>query len=255
MEAPMHHVSLLLSTLVLVGCWSAPPSAAAQDRRGPPSAEPAFPLPRAPFVVPGGEQANTTLAMLVDGFSEATGVHFVTSKEAQQVLQVSRTGLTRTLEVAPDRAWELFETLLIESDFAIAPLMRGEPAVFGLYSLNTQARNSLRDRTVSVAAADVEAYARHPALLVTTVVELPSTDVRTLSNSMRTMFTDANTQQIIPVGTTSSLVITGFGSNVASIVRMLKRIDEATRLELERTPKREPTPPPVEKPPEAGKQG
>jgi general secretion pathway protein D len=46
---------------------------------------------------------------------------------------------------------------------------------------------------------------------------------------MRTMFTDQNTQQIIPVGNSNSLIITGFGSIVASIVRMLKLVDEASK--------------------------
>ena len=53
--------------------------------------------------------------------------------------------------------------------------------------------------------------------------------MRTLSNSMRTMFTDANTQQIIPVGNSNSLIITGFGSNVASIVKMLRFVDDAAK--------------------------
>jgi hypothetical protein len=44
---------------------------------------------------------------------------------------------------------------------------------------------------------------------------------------MRTMFTDANTQQIVPVGNSNSLILTGFGSPVAKWVRMLLEVDEA----------------------------
>ena len=41
------------------------------------------------------------------------------------------------------------------------------------------------------------------------VLNLPNTDVRTLTNSMRAMLTDANTQSIIPVGNSNSLILTG----------------------------------------------
>ena len=256
------HVFLLISTLALVGCWGAPargaaePAQSAQSARSAPAATAAqalFPPLRAPFTVTAGEGPEATIAALVESFSAASGTHFVASKETEQVLAVSRVGLTRPLEVAPDRAWELFETLLVESDFVIAPLMRGEPRVFGLYSLNSQQRNSLRNRALIVGPDEVAAYARHPALLVTTVVELSSTDVRTLSNSMRTMFTDANTQQIIPVGNSNSLIVTGFGPAVADIVAMLRTADESARLALERRPPGERPPPAPEEPPPDGK--
>lgn len=42
------------------------------------------------------------------------------------------------------------------------------------------------------------------------------------------MFTDPNSQQIIPVGNSNSLIITGFGSNVVSIVKMLRFVDDAS---------------------------
>jgi hypothetical protein len=45
---------------------------------------------------------------------------------------------------------------------------------------------------------------------------------------MRTMFTDASTQQIIPVGNTNTLILTGFGGHVASIVRMLQLAEESS---------------------------
>ena len=70
-------------------------------------------------------------------------------------------------------------------------------------------------------------------LLNTTVIHLPHTDVRQLSNSMRTMITDANTQQMLPAGNTNSMVLTGFASNVAALARMLRIVDEAAATEIE----------------------
>jgi hypothetical protein len=45
----------------------------------------------------------------------------------------------------------------------------------------------------------------------------PGADVRTLSNSLRQLFSDQQTQQVIPAGNTDGLILTGFGSEVASI--------------------------------------
>ena len=48
---------------------------------------------------------------------------------------------------------------------------------------------------------------------------------------MRTMLTDANTQSMLPAGNTNSMVLTGFGDSVAALARMLKTIDEASKID------------------------
>src|SRR5258708_26871953 len=80
-----------------------------------------------------------------------------------------------------------------------------------------------------VMPGEVEQYADQAATVIRTVIDLPNTDVRTLSNSLRQMFSDQQTQQIIPVGNSNSLIITGFGSDVAAIVKMLRFVDEASK--------------------------
>ena len=62
------------------------------------------------------------------------------------------------------------------------------------------------------------------------MINLPNTDVRQLTNSMRTMITDQNTQQMLPAGATNSMVLTGFGSDVVALARMLLIVDEASRI-------------------------
>ena len=51
-------------------------------------------------------------------------------------------------------------------------------------------------------------------------------DVRTLSNSLRAMFTDARSQQIVPLGNSNSLPITAPASMMTTVVEMLARVDE-----------------------------
>jgi general secretion pathway protein D len=126
--------------------------------------------------------------------------------------------------------YSFFQIMMIINDFVCSKIGPDHLSVIVISSMTAGGqRGSLRNEAVYVFANDIDRYADQPATLVTTVIDLPNTDVRTLSNSMRTMFTDANTQQIIPVGNSNSLIITGFGSNVASIVKMLRFVDDAAR--------------------------
>jgi general secretion pathway protein D len=102
-------------------------------------------------------------------------------------------------------------------------------AVVLIQNIQGNNRTQARQNAVYVTPDELDKYADQPAVLITTVIDLPNTDVRNLSNSMRPLFPDQNTQQLIPVGTTNSVVIMGFGSQVASTVKMLRFIDEASR--------------------------
>jgi hypothetical protein len=54
--------------------------------------------------------------------------------------------------------------------------------------------------------------------------------VRQISNSMRTMITDANTMQMLPAGNSTSMVLTGFGPYLAGMVEHLRLIDACSVL-------------------------
>jgi len=197
-----------------------------------------FPLPKQPMQVllnPLERDQQPRLSDLVEQFTQATGIAIQTTKETASVLKQCPIGLNRSIDVPPSEVYRIFETLLIANDFIVVHLSDAEPRIWQLQSLSGGGRGGgqLKNEAMVVQESELAAWAAHPATLITTTIDLPSTDVRTLSNSMRTMFTDANTQQIIPVGN-SSLIITGFARNVASIVAMLRRIDECCRQALEK---------------------
>jgi type II secretory pathway component GspD/PulD (secretin) len=222
------HASFSIAALFLAGCFLAPGTA--QTPGGAPQTRAAqlFPAPKEPLMIRvTGEQAS--LLTLLEDFGRVTGENLVADRDTRQALQQSRAGLLHDLEVPPERVWEITEQILVQSDFVLAPLSRTEPRMMSVRSLNTSNRANLRNDALFVPAGELAEFARHPAILVTTIVDLPNTDVRNLSNSIRTMFTDANTQQIVPVGSSNSLIITGFASSVVSIVRMLEIVDQAAR--------------------------
>jgi hypothetical protein len=105
-----------------------------------------------------------------------------------------------------------------------------EPRIWLVQSLaNAGGRGPMvRNDARLVPESELALWKDHPATLLTTTITMPNTDVRTLSNSLRTMFTDANTQQVIPVGS-CSLIITGFSGTVLALSRLLHEVDEVTR--------------------------
>ena len=196
-----------------------------------------FPVPEAPLVVEAQDAPSITMMDFLRSYTDVTGQNVVLSSETEQLLESQKLGLIGAVTVPPAELQSFFETMLIEHDFTLRLVRDREPRVLGIDSLKTQARNTIRAHARFISVDHLEAMRDHPAMLVTTVVSLPHTDVRQLSNSMRTLITDANTQQMLPAGNTNSMIITGFGSSVAQIVDALRLIDAESRANWELTEK------------------
>ncbi len=241
----------LLCALAAPACFLAPTTAVqhaastapAQTAR--PQPDP-FPMPREGLKLPATTAENAfTLAELTNEFSRVTGETLVIDPQVRQTLQSTAVGLNRALDVPPAEVYFVVETLLVQNGFVFTRLNDREPRMLALWSGSE--KRMPRTNSVHVPIDSLEMWARHPAFVITTAIDLPNTDVRTLSNSMRTMFVDGSTQQIVPVGSSNTLVITSYGSEVVSLVRMLREIDSAAARENERRMKaaaEKPTPKP-----------
>ena len=177
-----------------------------------------------------GDADALTLEAFVKICQETTSLNFTYTDETRSDLSKKKLRMFGQKRIPKQDFYSFFQIMMIINDFVCSRIGPDHLSVIVISSL-TQGGNrggNLRSEAVYVLSDQIDRYADQPATLVTTVIDLPNTDVRTLSNSMRTMFTDANTQQIIPVGNSNSLVITGFGSHVASIVKMLRFVDEAS---------------------------
>jgi general secretion pathway protein D len=177
-----------------------------------------------------GAEDALTLEAFVKICQETTGLNFTYTDETRSDLNKKKLRMFGQKRIPKQDFYSFFQIMMIINDFVCSRIGPEHLSVIVISSMSQTGNRggNLRSEAVYVLADDIERYADQPATLVTTVIDLPNTDVRTLSNSMRTMFTDANTQQIIPVGNSNSLVITGFGSHVASIVKMLRFVDEAS---------------------------
>lgn len=239
-------VSLIVSLVPSAGCVSASAARPAQLAPAPSvsqaSSDP-FPTPTSGLklqIAPGEEMS---LDKLLDEFSRVTGQSLLISKDSCSALRSVPTGLNRSVDVPASEVYPFVESVLVHNQYVLQVLSDHEPRLLGVQSI-AQSRNnnrSLSDLARYVPVSDIGLYARHPAVLVTTMVELPSTDVRTISNSLRSLLSDAVTQQIIAVGSTNSLVLGGSGTSVANLVTVLrecdagaKRAEEAHQKEKER---------------------
>jgi hypothetical protein len=231
-------LALLFALSIPAGCFLSP-TTVVQRATNTAHAQSA-PAQRDPFQTPheglkltaATAETALTLAELTTEFSRVTGETLLIDPQARQLLQSTTVGLNRTIDVPPAEVYFVVETLLVQNGFVLTRLNDREPRMLALNT--TSGPGPVRARAVLVPIDSIDVWARHPAFLITTALDLPNTDVRVLSNSVRALFTDANTQQLIPVGNSSTLMITSFGPEVASIVGMLREVDAATAREIAR---------------------
>lgn len=190
-----------------------------------------FPPPREGFTIRGGSD-SMRIAEMLDELTRVTGIAVQMTPQSRSIAEKAAVGLNRSVEVPASEVYRIVETLLRVNDLVVVHLSDAEPRMWSVVAVFAAGGRGehLRTDALVVSEPELERWTDHPATLITTTIELPHTDVRTLSNSMRTMFTDANTQSVIPVGQ-SSLMITGFAREVHGLVRMLRRIDEAASVE------------------------
>jgi type II secretory pathway component GspD/PulD (secretin) len=165
------------------------------------------------------------MAELAHRYGELTGQLMVTTQQTRDLLQNARLPLDRPATVPAAQVQSFFESVMFASDFVLTIVREEAPRLVQLDSLQTASRSNIRAGAQVVSGQDLALLRRHPAMLFTTVVDLPNVDVRQLSNSLRTMITDANTMQMLPAGNASSLVLTAFGPQLADWVEYLRLID------------------------------
>lgn len=178
------------------------------------------------------EDESMTLYQFVQACEQVTGLNFTWGAETEALLKNQQVNLLGAKTIEKERFYSFFQVMMIISDFVCTEIGEDDISVIKIDSLATAARNNLRAGALYVEPERLEEYEDQPATLITTVVSLPNTDVRQVSNSMRSMITDPNTQQMLPAGNSQSMVLVGFGSNVVALANMLKIIDDASQTEV-----------------------
>lgn len=198
--------------------------------------QPLFPAARIELRIPppeNDEWDRMSILDLIREYEEITQQVALLDEDTYGLARQRRVQASTGMVVEPEDAQYVFESLLIASDFVLTAPGSLEKPMFKVASLQSQGRSSLRSGATTIPASRLDEARRHPAVLFTTTIELPHVDVRQLSNTLRTMVVDANTQQILPAGTTQSMVLVGFGDWIASMADRLRAIDDAAAAEEE----------------------
>ncbi|MEM9382055.1 MAG: secretin N-terminal domain-containing protein [Planctomycetota bacterium] len=174
------------------------------------------------------ESQGLSMYDVVLAYGVATGQRISMRAETIEQLRNTASPLDRPTSVPATEVQATFEALLRATDCVLTVDRADGVRVAGVHSRQTRAGNGIRLRARRITSDRIDVLRAHPAVLFSTVVDLPNTDVRQVSNSMRTMVTDANVQQLLPAGNSNSMIVVGFGDFVADTIEHLREVDSAS---------------------------
>lgn len=195
-----------------------------------------FPPATKAMVVSSGQDMKFSYYDLVRQYAEATNQDVTMTEFTEDLLRARSVGISRSL-VPAEQVQHTFETLLVNAGFVLSPPRIPELPIVRVWSSEGAEASLLRGDSTFLEADEVGMAGKHPAVLFTVTIDLSHTDTRQLSNSIRTLTVDPNTQQVLPAGSSGSMVLVGLGERIAGLAKALKSVDEAAgreRLALER---------------------
>jgi len=184
-----------------------------------------FPAPQKGMSIQLSAEKMPRLSDLLGEFSRATGMTIVSDEQTRRMLE-SSCGLNQDVDVPASQVYGFTESVLSYHGFLLYHLRSESPRLLGVTHPRAINDASGTIKPVYVPVEALEAWKDHPAFLVQTMLSLDHVDVRTLSNSMRAVFTDQRTQQLVSLGNSNSLLITAPASMATNVVDMLRRADE-----------------------------
>lgn len=197
-----------------------------------------FPAPSGPLEILLDDQGDGPSFMkLVRRYGELTGQHVVFRADTKQALEEAKVQLDRPLVAEVGEVQRTFEVLLRQGDFSLEIESESAPRILRIRSLQTAERGDIRSTCRLISMEQIDVARRHPALLFSVTIDMPNNDTRQLSNSLRSLITDSNTCQMLPVGNSQSVIVSGFGDWLYEQAKTLRSIEEAAarrRAERER---------------------
>jgi len=238
------HASLTVLLALLSSCFLGPAPAPASQQLSAPSEY--FPTPQKGIALHVSAEKMPRLSDLLGEFSRATGMTIVSDEPTRRMLE-SSCGLNQDVEVPAAQVYGFTESVLSYHGFLLYHLRSESPRLLGVTHPRALNDSSGPIKPVYVPLESLSSWRDHPAFLVQTLLSLDHVDVRTLSNSMRQAFSEARTQQLIPLGNSNSMLITAPASMAINIVEMFVRADaesaKAIEANLPSKPAEQPTPP------------
>ncbi|MEW6072349.1 MAG: secretin N-terminal domain-containing protein [Planctomycetota bacterium] len=169
-----------------------------------------------------------TLEDFVKLCQEATHYNFTYTKDTAEELKKAPVVMLGTKRIAKQDFYAFFQIQMFINEFIcieIGPQRIRLILIQGLSAANKASPGAKpMQRARYIDPDEIEDYEDAPATLITTSLYLPNTEVRQLATTMRAMMPDQNTQGMTAVGD-HAVILTGFGSQVASLVKLLTLVD------------------------------
>lgn len=180
------------------------------------------------WIVSFDENEGCDLISLTKICQQTTGINFTYDAGTQTKLAGLTVKIFGPKRFPKSEFYSFYQIILFINGYVctkVGPDMLSVVVIQDMQSTTQPGRGaSLKGESIYVLADELDKYAGQVATQITTVLHLPHTDVRSLGNSLRSLAPDS--QGVTPVGTTNSVILQGYASNVISLARILKLVDD-----------------------------
>jgi len=185
-----------------------------------------FPAPKSALTIDA--KSEKSLDDLLADVSRSTGVVFsIDENTVRPMLRKAHVSISQPVTIETGSVYPWFESLLTQHGFYLASLTDAAPPLVAVYARNSPQSHVGSPPSLAVPADRIDFCRQHPALLVTTTVDLPHVDVRTLGNSLRGITGNDQAGMIMPAANTNTVVLSGTGQTIANLVDLLNRVESA----------------------------
>ncbi len=176
------------------------------------------------FVLDAGSHEVTNLIDRVAAFLE-----YNILCEPGELSNAGSIRITRRTEVDTHGCWKLFNSLLYHKGLAIVPL-QADQGFYQVLSMQGHRSREISSAAMFVPHQEVEAYAGSMATAIQTTVPLQNVNATIATNALRPFFASTGSPQgggltLGNVGNNTSLLLQGYGHQVAAACRLLERVD------------------------------
>ncbi len=189
----------------------------------PPRAEKFIPPAQGDLFFRAGGEDGTSLLAALSAVAEASGAHLQMDSVTARGLRETAVGFDRDLTVPAAEAWAVIEQALLQADYALSLVNRGERTVLAVRSVGRPAVLGMAYTRISV--DELSLAKMHPAVLFEVNMALSALDSRTLSNHLRGLLAGDHFTGCSYLGG-RDLLIRGVGSEVFSLASFCIESDE-----------------------------
>ena len=181
------------------------------------------------WIVAFDETEGCDLESLTKICQQTTGINFTYDTTTRDKLAKFNVKIFGQKRFPKSEFYSFYQIILFINGYVctkIGPDMLSVVVIQEVATQNQPGKASLKGESIYVLPEELDKYQGQVATQIITVLHLPHTDVRSLGNSLRILSPDTQTGGVIPVGTTNSVILQGFASNVTSLARILKLVDD-----------------------------